>query len=163
MAQADLSEAKLADYIAELITVEMELAEPLLSLQDKLLGYSLPGIEKIKSMAYRIASAIKMLPSNSRSIEWQKAMVNIFGGSLRFVVERQLPEKKCGSEKFKRTCLPVKNVKLDDAVYKNSGLFFGTNFYLICKQIKKVFLKKYFLRNFGLIVPMKMGFRGWYP
>lgn len=124
LGSADLPEADLSAYIAGLITSEMELAAPLLSEKERLLGYSLPSEAEIKSMAERTAAALKARPSNSRSVEWQKAMVKIFGGSLRFVVERQRSEKMRATEKFRRTCQPVNNVKLDDAVYKNSGLLF---------------------------------------
>lgn len=122
--RADLPEAGLSAYIAELVTSEMELAAPLLSVQDRLLGYSLPSEMEIRSMAERVAAALKGRPSNTRSVEWQKAMVKIFGGSLRFVVERQRPDKQRAAEKFRRSCQSVNGVKLDDAVYNNSGLFF---------------------------------------
>lgn len=122
--RADLPESDLSVYIADLVTSEMELAAPLLSVQDRLLGYSFPSEMKIKSMAERTAAALKARPLNTRSVEWQKAMVKIFGGSLRFVVERQRTEKQRGTDKFRRACQLVNGVYLDDAVYKNSGLFF---------------------------------------
>jgi hypothetical protein len=122
--KSDLPEATLSAYIVELITGEMELAVPLLSKQDQLLGYSLPDEAEIQSLAEKTAAALKARPANSRSVEWQKTMVKIFGGSLRFVVERQRPESGRGSEKFRRACKPVNGVRLDDAVYKKSGLLF---------------------------------------
>lgn len=122
--KTDLNEASLSAYIFELITVEVELAMPFLSEQDLFLGYTLPSEAEIKLMAEKTAAALKARPANSKSIEWQKAMVKIFGGSLRFVVERCRPEKIRSLEKFKRTCKSINGVKLDDAVYGNSGLLF---------------------------------------
>lgn len=122
--KSDFPEATLSAYIAELITDEVELAAPLLSKQDQLLGYSLPGEAEIQSLAEKTAAALKARPSNPRSVEWQKAMVKIFGGSLRFVVERQRSKSKRGSKKFRRVCKPINGVKLDNAVCTNSGLLF---------------------------------------
>ena len=122
--QCDLDESSLSKYIADLIIHEMELAEPLLSEQDQLLGYSLPNVTEINSLAEKTATALKECPSNTQSLEWQKAMVKIFGGSLRFVVERRRSETGRGIEKYRRNCEPINGVQLDDAVYKNSGLLF---------------------------------------
>jgi ubiquinone/menaquinone biosynthesis C-methylase UbiE len=122
--KADLPERDLSAYIKELITSEMELAAPLLSAQDQLLGYSLPNQTEIRMLAEKTAAALKARPADKNSLEWQKSMVKIFGGSLRFVVERRRNEKQRATEKFRRICQQVNNVKLDDAVYKSSGLLF---------------------------------------
>lgn len=122
--KANLSEARLASYINELITKEMDSAAAIFSEQDHLLGYSLPTETEIISMAERTAAALKARPFNKRSTEWQKAMVKIFGGSLRFVVERRRSEQSRNMERFRRSCKTVNNVSLDDEVYKKSGLCF---------------------------------------
>lgn len=121
---AHLPKDDLSAYIASLINSEVELATPLLSEQDRLLGYSLPNNIEIKEMADRTAAALKARPSDIKSIEWQKSMAKIFGSSLRFVVERKRPERWRAKEKFRRICHSKNNVKLDDAVYRNSGLMF---------------------------------------
>ena len=51
-------------------------------------------------------------------------MAEIFGGSLRFVVRRDRPEKTPGSQKFNRSVTRVGNVSHDDAIYRYSGLRF---------------------------------------
>jgi ubiquinone/menaquinone biosynthesis C-methylase UbiE len=124
LAQTDLPEINLSAYITRLITAEIELAMPSLSQQDQLLGYSLPTETEVLLMAEKTAAALKSRPLNPNSVEWQKAMVKIFGGSLRFVVERQRNEKVRNTEKYRRSCTPISKVNLDDAVYKNSGLLF---------------------------------------
>lgn len=142
--KADLPESLLTAYIVELITSEIELATPLLSTQDGLLGYSLPTTTEIKSLAEKTASALKSRPANTKSIGWQKSMVKIFGGSLRFVVERKRTEKKRSENKLRRLCSSTENVKLDDAVYKNSGLFFWNKLLPDIQIAKKEALEKTF-------------------
>jgi SAM-dependent methyltransferase len=119
-----LNENDLSSFIAELIILEMKLAAPLLTSQDQLLGFSLPNDTEIWSLAKKTAAALKSRPTNKNSIEWQKAMASIFGASLRFVVERKSSNKQRSKKKFRRPCQLRNNVKLDNSVYHNSGLFF---------------------------------------
>ena len=67
-----LSEPALAQFILGTLLSEMELARPLLSTQDQLLGYSLPDDNELNTMADRTAAALKARPSNKKSVAWQK-------------------------------------------------------------------------------------------
>lgn len=122
--KCDLPEAALSSYIKNLVMDELGQAETKLSVKDRLIGHSLPTEDEIDSISKRTAAALKARPTDTSSLEWKKAMANIFGASLRFVVERQRPESERAEEKFRRTCQTMNGVKLDDAVYKNSGLLF---------------------------------------
>jgi len=122
--QEGLPEKQLADFIEKQIADEIELASPVLSEQDRLLGYSLPSPSRVRVKAEAVAAALRARPANKKTVEWQKAMVKIFGGSLRFVAERQRAEKTRSNVKFRRDCPQKGYVKLDRAVYESSGLFF---------------------------------------
>lgn len=122
LAQDQLSERKLAGFIADRLRHEFDLARPLMSDRDRLLGYSLPGDSDIADMAKRVAAALKARPKNEKSLAWRREMARIFGGSLRFVVRRQASGKPRSDEKYRRSVTRVGTVLGDDAVYGLSGL-----------------------------------------
>lgn len=124
LAQDHLPEPELANFIETQIVNEIAPATQKFSPQDQLLGYSLPSPSAIRAKAEAVAAALKARPSNAQSAEWRRSMVKIFGGSLRFAVERQRSDGKRASEKFRRECKETGSVKLDHAVYEASGLHF---------------------------------------
>jgi hypothetical protein len=148
LAQSHLPEAELESYIRSYLEREIDEIRPTYTEQERLLGYSLPDGAAVATMAKRVASALKARPSDPKSIEYQRAMARIFGGSLRFVVRRDRAAEKRpdglvqrllnGSPlarllpgtrkpgKFRRSTTRSGNVLLDDAVYKHSGLEFWT-------------------------------------
>lgn len=121
-----LKEDALAAYIAWSVLAEIELAEPLMSSQDRLLGYSLPCETAVWDVAQRVAAALKARPENERSLAWRRAMAKIFGGTLRFVVERRRDDEFRGERKFRRDCVKADHVLYDDVVHRKSGLMLWT-------------------------------------
>ena len=121
-----LKEEALASYIAWSMLAELELAEPLMSTQDRLLGYSLPTEEQVWELARKVATALKARPANTKTLAWRKAMAKIFGGTLRFVVERQRDDKSRAAGKFRRDCREIDHVRYDDIVHQKSGLLLWT-------------------------------------
>lgn len=117
-----LSVDELECYIVDLLRYEIDLAAPLISKRDKLLGYALPDEQEIMSLAKSVAHALKNRPANTRSVEWRRAMANIFGGSLRFVVKRKCNNKISNNIIFRRNPMQLGECFVDDLVYGQSGL-----------------------------------------
>ncbi len=86
--QEALSVDELTDFVYERLLIEVNIMQSNLGDRERLLGYKTPSKVTIMGMARRVASALKARPEDQNSIAWKKAMVEIFGGNLRFVVKR---------------------------------------------------------------------------
>lgn len=122
LARVGMQETHLAEYIANQIRAEVLLAKPIMTERDRLLGYSLPCDDEIVAVAQKVAVALKTLPEDTTSKLWQRSMVEIFGGSLRFIVRRRRDESERNNNKFKRNVTPKGGVLIDDEVSRRSGL-----------------------------------------
>jgi len=82
-------EPQLAAFIEKRLNEETAQALPLLGTKERLLSFKLPTDAENREMSLKVSKALKMRPANKDSVAWKRAMAEIFGASLRFVVERK--------------------------------------------------------------------------
>jgi len=124
LSRVHAGEGDLAAFIERRLTEEIELARPLLSARDALLGYSLPSPEQVTTLAKRTARSLAALPKDRTCREWKVGMAKIFGASLRFVVRRDGGSVRVGGNSHMRSLVREGNVLTDAQVRERSGIEF---------------------------------------